>query len=89
LIAELREKCRGPRAIRKGAQRTQRLLGATGQPGYHVIGVDADTFQFGDELSNNLRVRHPAPVGAGDDVLRYNGSGQTGDVLERTADHVA
>jgi hypothetical protein len=34
-----------------------------------VIGVDTDPFQLGDELSDNFRVRHPAPdLRAGDDV---------------------
>jgi hypothetical protein len=50
-----------PGTIRQCACGAQRLLGATGQPRDHVIGVYTDTFELGDELSNYFRVRHPAP----------------------------
>jgi len=61
LVAQLCEKCCWSRSVRKGSQRTQRILGSTGQAGYHLIGVNTNALQLGDELSNNFRVRHPAP----------------------------
>jgi len=61
LAAQLCEKCCWSRSVRKGSQRTQRILGSAGQAGYHVIGVNTNALQLGDELSNNFRVRHPAP----------------------------
>jgi hypothetical protein len=61
LIAELREERRRACAIWQDSQRTERVFGAAGQAGHHVIGIDTNPFQLGDELSSDFRVRHRAP----------------------------
>jgi hypothetical protein len=62
VMAKLCEKSGGARAIGQRAKRAQGVLGAARQSRDHVIGIDTDPFELGDELSNYLRVRHPTPV---------------------------
>jgi len=61
LVAELREERGGSGAIREYPEGTERLVGAAGEACHHLIGVNTNPFQFFYELSNNIRVRHPAP----------------------------
>jgi hypothetical protein len=61
LIPERREKRRGSGTIGQIAQRAQRLFGSAGETSDHVIGIDPNAFELGDELANYVRVRHPAP----------------------------
>ena len=44
-----------------GPERAKRVFGAAGEAGHHLIGIDTNALQLGDELTNNFRVRHPAP----------------------------
>jgi hypothetical protein len=61
LVPQLREKRRGSGTVRQRPQGAERFLGAAREACYHVVGINTYTFQFGDELSNYFRVRHPAP----------------------------
>lgn len=61
LITELGEESGRSCAIRQAAERTERFLCAHGETCHHVIGIDPYSLQLGDELSDNFRVRHPAP----------------------------
>jgi hypothetical protein len=61
LVPELREKCGWSDAVRQCPQGTQRFLGAAREASYHLVGINTNAFQLGDELSDNFRVRHPAP----------------------------
>jgi hypothetical protein len=61
LASELREKCGRSGAVGECPQGAKRFLGAAGEASYHLVGVNTNAFQLGDELSNNFRVRHPAP----------------------------
>jgi hypothetical protein len=69
-VAELREKGGGSSPIGECPEGPECFFGAAREAGHHLVGIDTDPFQFVDELSNNFRVRHPAPTGAGNDVLR-------------------
>jgi len=70
LVAELREKGGRSGSIGECPEGTKRFFGAAREAGDHLVGIDTDSFKLVDELSNNFRVRHPAPTGAGNDVLR-------------------
>jgi hypothetical protein len=61
LIPQLGEERRWPCAVRQCAKCPECVFSAAGQSSHHVIGIDPNTFQLGDELSNDFRVRHPAP----------------------------
>ena len=59
--AKLREESGRSGSVRQYAQCAKRFVGAAGQTGHHLIGIDTYSFQLGDELTNYFRVRHPAP----------------------------
>jgi len=61
LIPELSEESGGSGAVRECPEGTERLLGTAGEACHHLVGVDPNSFELLDELSNNFRVRHPAP----------------------------
>ena len=60
-ISQLGKERRWSGAIRQGLERTKRVLGATGQSRHHLVGIDSNTFELGDELANYFCVRHPTP----------------------------
>ena len=70
LVTELRKESGWSGPIRECPEGTECFFGAAREAGDHLVGIDTDSFQLGDELSNDFRVRHPAPTRAGNDVLR-------------------
>src|SRR4029453_5177637 len=70
LVAELREKGGGAGPNGECPEGTKRFFGAAREAGDHLVGIDTDSFKLVDRLSNNFRVRHPAPTRAGKHARR-------------------